>query len=92
MLRELYHQFLPYRSMAFPFLVASGIAVPCWLAFRLYLHRTRRRPPSFPREILLLIVVVYLAGLASATLTPTEALAHAPRVGVELSSRPTSHR
>ncbi len=70
MLRELYYQFLPYRSMFAPFLVASAIAVPCWLIFRLYRHRTRGLPLAFPREVLLLIAVVYLAGLASATLTP----------------------
>jgi VanZ family protein len=70
MLREIYYQFLPYRSMFAPFLVASAIAVSGWLVFRLYRRRTPRHRLSFPREMLLLIVVVYLAGLASATLTP----------------------
>ncbi|MGK2960545.1 MAG: VanZ family protein [Gemmatimonadaceae bacterium] len=70
MLRELYYQFLPYRSMFFPFFLVSAIAVPCWLIFRLYRHRARGHPLSFPREILLLTAVLYLAGLAAATLTP----------------------
>ena len=86
MLRELYYQFLPYRSMAFPFLVLSAIVVPCWLLFRLYRHRTRRHPLSLRREILLLAVVVYLAGLASATLTPNRSsrLLAEGRGGIEL--------
>lgn len=61
---------LPYRSFAFPFLVLSAIAVPCWLVFRLYRLRTPGHRLSFHREILLLTVVVYLVGLATATLTP----------------------
>jgi glycopeptide antibiotics resistance protein len=61
---------LPYRSIAFPFLVVSATAVPCWLAFRLYRLRTPGHRLSFQREILLLIVVVYLSGLAAATLIP----------------------
>ena len=64
------YPFLPYRSMIFPFLVLSGIVASCWLIFRLYRRRTRGQQVSFAREILLLIFVVYLAGLASATLTP----------------------
>jgi glycopeptide antibiotics resistance protein len=70
MLRQLIYPFLPYRSLAFPILVLSLIVVPCWLAFRLYRHRTRGHPLSFPREILLLTFVLYLAGLAAVTLTP----------------------
>jgi glycopeptide antibiotics resistance protein len=62
--------FLPYRSIAFPFLVVTAIAVPCWLVFRLYRLRTPGHRLSFHREILLLIVVVYLSGLAAATLIP----------------------
>lgn len=60
---------LPYRSYLFPFFVLSAIAVPCWLVFRLYWHRTGRGL-SFRREILLLTFVVYLSGLAVATLIP----------------------
>lgn len=64
------YPFLVYRSFAFPILVLCLIVLPCWLAFRLYRHRTSGHPLSFPREILLLTFVLYLAGLAAATLTP----------------------
>ena len=67
---QLAYPFLPYRSFAFPILVLSLIVVPCWLVFRVYRHRTGRHPLSFQREILLLTVVLYLSGLAAATLTP----------------------
>lgn len=70
MFRHLLYPFLPYRSFAFPILVLSSIVVPCWLVFRLYRHRAGGHPLSFRREILLLTFVVYLAGLAAATLTP----------------------
>ena len=70
MLRQLIYPFLPYRSLAFPILALSSIVVPCWLAFRVYRHRTGGHPLSFHREILLLTFVVYLAGLAAVTLTP----------------------
>ena len=70
MLRQIYYEFLPYRSMVAPFLLLAAIVVPCWLAFRLYRYRTRDHRNPFWREMLLLVFVVYLAGLASATLTP----------------------
>lgn len=70
MLRQLVYPFLVYRSLALPFLVLGSIVVPCWLVFRTYRLRTREHPLSFHREILLVIFVVYLSGLASATLTP----------------------
>lgn len=70
MLRQLIYPVLPYRSFFFPILVLSSIVVPCWLAFRLYRHRTDGRPLSFHREILLLTFVVYLSGLAAVTLSP----------------------
>jgi glycopeptide antibiotics resistance protein len=70
MLRHLIYPLLPYRSFAFPILVLSSIVVPCWLVFRLYRHRTGGHPLSLRREILLLALVVYLSGLAAATLTP----------------------
>jgi glycopeptide antibiotics resistance protein len=70
MFRQLLYLFLPYRSMFAPFLLASAVAVACWLIFRVYRHRARGRPVSLRRELLLLVFVVYLAGLASATLTP----------------------
>jgi glycopeptide antibiotics resistance protein len=68
--RQLIYPFLAYRDIAHPFLVLSAIAVPCWLAFRLYRRRTPAHRLSLRREILLLIVVVYLSGVAAATLTP----------------------
>jgi glycopeptide antibiotics resistance protein len=61
---------LPYRSIAFPFLVVSAIAIPCWLVFRLYRRRKSGHRLSFQREILLLTFVVYLSGLVAATLIP----------------------
>jgi glycopeptide antibiotics resistance protein len=61
---------LPYRSFAFPFLVLSAIVVPCWLLFRVYRLRTSGHRLSVRREFLLLAFVVYLSGLATATLLP----------------------
>ena len=86
MLRELYYQFLPYRSFFFPFLITSAIAVSGWLVFRLYRRRTPKHRVSFARELLLLTVVVYLAGLVTATLTPnrSDRLLAAGRGGIEL--------
>jgi glycopeptide antibiotics resistance protein len=86
MLRELFYAFLPYRSYFFPFLVLSAIAVACWLVFRLYRLRTPGHRLSFYREILLLTVVVYLVGLAVATLTPNRSsgLRAEGRGGIEL--------
>ena len=77
---------LPYRSIALPFLVVSAIAVPCWLVFRLYRSRTAGRSPSFRREILLLTFVVYLCGLAVATLSPNHnsRLAAEAAAGIDL--------
>jgi glycopeptide antibiotics resistance protein len=74
MLRHLLYPFLVYRSIAFPFFVLSSIVVPCWLVFRLYRLRVTRHPLSFRREVLLLIFVLYLCGLAAATLTPNHNL------------------
>jgi len=70
MIRLFVYPFLPYRSFFFPFLVLSAIALPCWLVFRLYRLRTPGHGLSFRREILLLTFVVYLSGLATATLIP----------------------
>ena len=70
MIRQLYYQFLVYRSIVYPFLVVSAIVVPCWLAFRVYRHRARAQRFSFARELLLLVTVVYFCGLAAATLEP----------------------
>lgn len=86
MLREFYYQFLPYRSYFFPFFVLSAIAAACWFVFRVYRLRTRGHRVSFGREILLLTVVVYLVGLATATLTPNRSsrLRAEGRGGIEL--------
>jgi len=71
MLPRFLYPFLPYRSFLAPILVVSAIVVPCWLAFRLYRRRTAEHRVSFHREILLLIVVLYLSGLAAVTLEPS---------------------
>jgi glycopeptide antibiotics resistance protein len=76
MLRQIYYQFLVYRSIVAPFLVVSSIAVPCWLLFRWYRLRATRQSPSLKREGLLLVFVLYLSGLAAATLAPN----HNPRL------------
>ena len=86
MLREIYYQFLPYRSFLVPFLTLSAITVPLWVGFRIYRRRTPRHRVSFLREVLLLIFVVYFAGLATATLSPngSDRLRAAGRGGIEL--------
>lgn len=61
---------LVYRSILAPFLVVTAISVPCWLVFRSYRLRCLGQRPSFRREILLVTFVVYLSGLAAATLEP----------------------
>jgi glycopeptide antibiotics resistance protein len=86
MIPRVFYPFLVYRSFFFPFFVLSLIAVPCWLVLRLYRLRTRARAPSFHRELLLVLVVLYLSGLAAATLTPghpSRAVAEAT-VGIDL--------
>jgi glycopeptide antibiotics resistance protein len=80
--------FLPYRSFFFPFLVLSAIAVPCWLVFRLYRLRTPGHRLSFRREILLLTVVVYLSGLATATLIPNHNSRQAAKAAMGIDLRP----
>ena len=70
MIPRFLYPLLAYRSIVVPFLVVSAIAVPCWLVFRLYRRRTPGHRVSFSREILLVTFVVYLSGLAAATLTP----------------------
>ena len=75
MLRHLLYPLLPYRSIVYPFLVLTAIVVPCWLIFRLYRSRTSRHSASFGRELVLLAFVVYLSGLAAATLEPNRSRA-----------------
>lgn len=67
----IFYPLLPYRSFFAPFLLVTAVAVPCWVIARLYRHRLRGRPLSWRREILLLVFVVYLSGLAAATLSPS---------------------
>ena len=82
------YPFLPYRSLLFPVLVLSAIAVPCWLAFRLYRHRTSGQRLSGPRELLLLTFVVYLAGLAAVTLIPNRNSRRAAEAAIGIDLRP----
>lgn len=72
MLRHLVYPFLAYRSVVYPTLVLSLIVVPCWLVFRLYRLRVSAHRVSFGREVLLVAFVVYLCGLAAATLNPND--------------------
>jgi glycopeptide antibiotics resistance protein len=88
MIRQLIYPFLPYRSFAFPILVVSLIVVPCWLVFRLYRHRIGGHPLSFRREILLLTFVVYLSGLAAATLIPNHNSRSAAEAAVGIDLHP----
>ena len=76
---RLLYPFLVYRSFFFPFFVLSLIVVPCWLVFRLYRPRSPVHPLSLRRETLLLTFVLYVCGLASATLSPN----HPSRVHAE---------
>jgi glycopeptide antibiotics resistance protein len=88
MFRHLLYPFLPYRSFFFPFLVLSAIAVPSWLIFRLYRLRTPGHRLSFRREILLLTFVVYLSGLATATLIPNHNSRSAAEAAMGIDLRP----
>jgi VanZ family protein len=72
MLRYLLYPFLVYRSVLHPTLILSLVAVPCWLAFRLYRLRTSGQRMSAGHELLLLAFVVYLCGLGAATLDPND--------------------
>ena len=89
MLRELLYLFLPYRSFLAPILALCAIVVPVWLALRIYRHRTRRLAPLWPRELLLLISVLYLSALAAVTLSPNRSsrLLAAGTGGIEVRPR-----
>jgi glycopeptide antibiotics resistance protein len=88
MFRHLLYPFLPYRSFFEPFLVLTAIVVPCWLIFRLYRLRTPGHRLSFRREILLLIFIVYLCGLATATLLPNHNSRSAAEAAMGIDLRP----
>ena len=85
---RLFYPLLVYRSIAFPFLVLSAVTVPCWLAFRLYRIRTPAHRLWFHREILLLVFVVYLSGLAAATLLPNHPSRSAAEAAVAIDLHP----
>lgn len=72
MLRHLLYPFLAYRSVLHPTLLLSLIAVPSWLLIRFYRVRAAGRRLSWGREFLLVALVVYLCGLAAATLNPND--------------------
>lgn len=72
MLRNLLYPFLLYRSVLQPTVILSLLVVPCWLVLRLYRVRSSARRSSFGHEFLLLTFVVYLCGLAAATLNPND--------------------
>ena len=80
--------FLVYRSIVFPFLFLSAITVPSWLIFRLYRLRTPAHRLSFRHEILLLIFVVYLSGVAAATLLPNHPSRSAAEAAVAIDLHP----
>jgi glycopeptide antibiotics resistance protein len=86
MIPKFLYPLLVYRSIVFPFFVLSAIAVPCWLVFRLYRLRSLGHRLSFSREILLLTFVVYLSGLAAATLEPNHSSRYRAEatVGIDL--------
>jgi glycopeptide antibiotics resistance protein len=86
MIPKILFPFLVYRSFFVPFLVLSAIVVPCWVVFRLYRLRSPGHGLSLHREILLLTFVVYLSGLAVATLIPNHnsRLAAETAMGIDL--------
>ena len=86
MLREIFYLFLPYRSFLDPFFAVAAVTVPCWLLFRALRYRGRRKPVSLPREILLLVSVLYISGLVAVTLSPNRSsrLISQGRGGIDL--------
>jgi glycopeptide antibiotics resistance protein len=88
MLRHLLYPFLPYRSFVVPILAVSSIVVPCWLLFRWYRLRASDRDLSFQRELLLLIFVAYLSGVAAVTLLPNHSSRQVAETMVGIQLRP----
>ena len=72
MLRYLLYPFLAYRSVLHPTLLVSLIVVPIWTVLRLWRIRASGQHVSLGRELLLLTLVVYLCGVAAATLDPND--------------------
>ena len=66
--------------------------MPCWLVVRLYRRRICGHYLSWQREVLLLVFVVYLSGLAAATLSPSRSSRYRAdnTVGLELRPDPAS--
>jgi VanZ family protein len=89
MLRHLLYPFLAYRSVLYPTLLLSLVVVPCWMVVRGYRLRTSGVRSSVGREVLLLAFVVYLCGVAAATLDPNDrARMRTPAMpGIELRPR-----
>src|SRR5436190_11756693 len=88
MFRHLLYPFLPYRSFIVPILVLSSIVVPIWSFFRLYHLRTSGQRKSFRRELLLLIFVAYLSGVAAVTLLPNHSSRQVAETMVGIQLRP----
>jgi glycopeptide antibiotics resistance protein len=86
MLREIFYFFLPYRSFLSPIFAVCAVTVPCWLLFRVILYWTRRRATSLPREMLLLVAVLYVSALVAVTLSPNRSsrLISQGRGGIDL--------
>jgi hypothetical protein len=86
---RIFYPFLAYRSEIVPFLVLTAVVVPWWLAWRLYRRRARPQPPSFGREFLFLVFIVYLSGLAVATLRFAGTSRPVADTAVEIELRPS---
>ena len=83
------YPFLPYRSFIAPILVACAIVLPCWLIFRAYRNRSSGRAMSWPREMLLVIFLAYLSGLAAVTLVPNRPSRAVAESAMAIQLRPT---
>lgn len=86
MFRQLLYPVLPFRHFFFPIFVLCVIVLPAWSVLRWYRLRSSGQTLSSPREILLLITVLYIAVVAAVTLTPNRksGLHAESAVGIEL--------
>jgi glycopeptide antibiotics resistance protein len=89
MIPRFLYPILPYRSFFSPFLKMVAIVIPGWLIVRVHRHRTRARGLSPYREIVLLIFVVYLTGLAVATLIPNHNSVSAAKAAMGIDLHPS---